>query len=82
MQSRDTEYWAEELQFEYWRSLEPIERVELFDRVCQSTRELHLQGLRELHPNASEEELRLRSAALSLGRDVVLQLTGFDVGAD
>src|SRR5439155_19247196 len=82
MQSEDTEYWAEELQFEHWRGLDPLDKAELFASLCRAAFEMHLIGLRELHPHASVRELLLRSAALRLGRRRVLDITGFDAGED
>jgi hypothetical protein len=81
MQSRDTEYWAEEAQFDHWRQMTPDQRAELFRSMCLATAEAHLSGLREMHPNDTPRELLLRSAALRYGRDLVFKLTGFDLDA-
>ncbi len=37
-----------------------------------------MAGLRSRHPQASEEELRLRLAALRLGRDLMVRAFGWD----
>jgi hypothetical protein len=78
MQSRDTEYWAEEAQFEHWRNMDEADKGELVVELCRCVFEMHLVGLRELHPHATEDELLLRSPAIRHGRDFVKAWTGFD----
>ena len=81
-QSPDTDYWTERAQFEYWASLEPIERVELYRKLCREEFEQRMQRLRELHPNATDEELRWRDAAQRYGRELLRKMTGLDFGPD
>jgi hypothetical protein len=78
MQSPGTEYWAERLQFEYWRSLAPHEMAAIVSELNATVHRLSLAGLREIHPTLSEEELELKAAALRVGRDAVLAITGID----
>jgi hypothetical protein len=82
MQSRDTEYWAEEAQFEHWRGMEPVDKAEIVSGLCRAVFEAHMIGLREAHPDVSEHELLLRSASLRYGRDFVKEWTGFDSDLD
>ena len=78
MQSRDTEYWAEEAQFEHWGRMDLETKAEHLRALCLATAEAHMCGLRSVYPDASEHELLLRSAALRYGNVWVRNLTGFD----
>lgn len=80
LQSRDPAYWAEQAQFEHWRSMTIQEKGALLERWNAAVHELHLHGLRELYPHASEQELELRAAAARYGRELVRDLLGFDAG--
>jgi len=80
-QSRDTSYWAERMLIEHWRTLEPWEKAREVSSLTAAAHRIALQGLRQRHPGASEEELALLSAAQRLGSDVVKRWTGFDADA-
>ena len=75
-QSPDTEPWAEAKLFDYWRGLETWEKADIVTDLCLAAEELSRAGLAARHPEASEEELRLRAACLRLGRDAVEQVLG------
>lgn len=81
LQSPDSSYWAERLQFEHWRQLDDVAKSEGVRTLCLRMHALHLLGLRDLHPNADERELELRAAALRLGAEFVKKHLGFDVDA-
>jgi hypothetical protein len=78
LQSRDSSYRAEKLQFEAWSSMTPAAKARAQRALGRRAWLLHLRGLRELHPGASERELVLRDAAQRLGADLVRRWTGFD----
>lgn len=78
LQSPGTEYWAEQLQFEYWRSLAPHEMAAIVSDLNATVHRLSLAGLREQHPALTEEDLELKAAALRVGRDAVLAISGID----
>jgi hypothetical protein len=73
-QSPDTDYWAEKLQFDHWRRMQPWQKAELCTALTRAVHELSLAGLRVRFPEASERDLELRAAALRLGEDVVARI--------
>ena len=75
-QSRDTDEWAERIQFAHWRRLEPWEKAHLVGRLCEAAHRVHLLGLSQRFPRASQEELELRAACIRLGARVVEQVLG------
>ena len=76
MQSRDTEPWAEARMFAYWRGLATWEKAQIVTELCRAAEELQLAGLAARHPEADEEELRLRAACVRLGRETVEAVLG------
>lgn len=46
--------------------------------LSEGCRRLAMAGLRDRYPNASEEELRKRFAALMLDRETVIKMFGWD----
>lgn len=68
--SRDTDAEAEARQIEAWRRMSSIQIAELITGASRAARALALAGLRARHPAASERELLIRLAALTLGRDL------------
>ena len=81
LQSEDSSYWAERIQFDHWRGLGEVEKAEFVRRLGRQIHAVHVEGLRELHPDADDRELELRAAAARLGADVVRECTGFDAEA-
>jgi hypothetical protein len=75
-QSEDTSAWADHLLFEQLRALDPRETVERIHAACRMMDQLLLAGLRREHPDANEDELELRAAALKYGVELVERLTG------
>ena len=61
---------------ELLRSRPPRERLAIALSLSRATRELATAGLRQRHPEASPEELRLRLAVRLFGRDVAARLFG------
>ena len=45
-------------------------------RLSRGVRELALAGIREMHPGATEEELRVRLTVRLYGREAALRLFG------
>ncbi len=68
-QSEDTSYWAEKIQFDYWRSLEPWQKMRIVSQACAFLNDVTLAGLRLRHPNANHRELELRAAIQKYGRE-------------
>ncbi|MBI3273306.1 MAG: hypothetical protein HYZ53_30235 [Planctomycetes bacterium] len=77
-QSEDTSYDVERMLFEAYRRMQPWEKAR---RIAEDSRfcdELSLIGIRSRHPEATDEELRLRLGALRLGRETMLKVFGWD----
>ncbi|MCP3994192.1 MAG: hypothetical protein GY722_03880 [bacterium] len=69
-QSRDTDEWAERIQFDHWRQMETWEKARLVTSLTRSLHRLSLAGLRHRFPDASAEELELRAAYARLGPEL------------
>jgi hypothetical protein len=54
----------------------PERRLEAAMRLSRGVRELALAGIRESHPEATEEELRIRLTVRLYGREAALRLFG------
>jgi len=78
----DTTLEAEQRQMEIWRAMTPAQKFALLDDLYSSANLFVEAGIRMRHPDAGPEEVRMRRLALTLGRDVVQRLYGFDVGED
>jgi len=68
--SRDTDLEAEERQVETWRKLSSIQIAALITGASRAARSLAIAGLRARHPDASDREIVVRLAALTLGREL------------
>ncbi len=75
-ETQDTEPWAEKLLFDHWRSLSPSEKWDIMSEASIAVEQLSIDGLRRRYPRESEEDLRLRAAALRIGRDEFERWTG------
>ena len=76
--SRDTSEESERVFLEALRRKSPAERLQLAADSSECLRQLVKQGIRLRHPHAGEEELRCCFAALWLGRDLTIQVYGWD----
>lgn len=77
-QSRDTAVEAERQQFAAWRAMSAAEKLQLMGQLCDSVRYLAEMGLRERHPDASEDEIRMRLFATWLDRPTMIRCYGWD----
>jgi hypothetical protein len=66
----DTPVEVEDLQIEAWRRMSPAEKAALVTSLTNATFTLARAGVRQRHPNASEREVFLRLAILTLGPDL------------
>jgi hypothetical protein len=66
----DTPLEVEARQIEEWRRMSTAEKAALISGLTNATFVLARAGLRRRHPAASERELFLRMAVLTLGRDL------------
>ena len=69
----DTSAEIEERQIQAWREMSPADKAALVAGLTNATIVLARAGLRERHPGASDRELFLRLAILTLGRDLAGQ---------
>jgi len=72
------ERWAERIVLAQVRAMEPLDRLERMEELNRAAREIAYSGLRARHPDADEQELRLREAALRLGRDAMRRWFDWD----
>jgi len=75
---RDTSEASERVFLDALRRKSPAERYQLVEDSSECLRQLVKQGIRMRHPNAGEDELRCRFAALWLGRELAIQVYGWD----
>ena len=66
----DTPLDIERRQVEAWRRMTPAEKAALVTALTQTAYDLTWAGMRQRHPQATERELFLRVAILTLGRDL------------
>ena len=69
-QSMDTSPEAERVQIELIRKASLTKRIALMEAWSQFLIELNKQGIRERHPEASEEEINLIFVANSYGQEL------------
>ena len=75
-ETNDTEPWAEKLLFDHWRSLSSVEKWDIMSEASIAVEQLSIDGMRGRYPDDSEDDLRLRAAALRIGRDEFERWTG------
>jgi len=56
----------------------PAEKLALVSAMTRTAQELSLAGIRARHPDATDDELRLRLAALRLPRELMIRLFEWD----
>jgi len=82
LQSQDSAYWAERLQFEHWRGLDLQARFLLLEEWNSAVHELQIEGLKRDHPGASPAELELLAAEARYGREFVAKFLGYRASAN
>jgi hypothetical protein len=76
MSTTDTSPQADARYHELLRRMPPERRLEAAMRLSQAVRELAIAGIRQRHPDADEEEVRVRLAVRMYGRQQVRRLFG------
>jgi hypothetical protein len=61
-----------------WRALSPRERFERVGELNDACDRMAEAGVRRRYPDADEREVRLRVFALRLGRDLMVEVYGWD----
>lgn len=77
-QSLDTSREAEEIQLEAYRKMEAWQKIAIIDDLNRRAEDLVRAEIRERYPDATEEEVRLRRAALWYGREFTIEWFGWD----
>ncbi|HSN97194.1 MAG TPA: hypothetical protein VLS89_02815 [Candidatus Nanopelagicales bacterium] len=73
---RDTSPEADARYHDLLRALAPERRLETAMKLSRAVRELALAGIRQRHPEAGEQEVRVRLAARLYGRAAAVRLFG------
>ena len=68
--SLDTSPEVEQRQVERWRQMTPAQKAAIVSGLTQAVHQLALAGVRLRYPEASERELFLRLALITLGDDL------------
>lgn len=77
----DTAPEAEAFLLERYRRMAPWEKLRMVSQLSIACQQVHLAGLRQRFPGASERELELRLAAARLGPELVREAFGWAPGA-
>ena len=72
----DTRPEAEAVLIKLLRQAPPWRKLHMVGQLNQTVRTLALSGLRQRHPQATDQELRRRLADLLLGPDLAAQVYG------
>ena len=75
---RDTDEEAERVMIEMARRMPSSKKMDMVWSLSDSCRQLALAGLRKRYPNATDEEMHCRLAALLFDRETVMAVYGWD----
>ena len=77
-QSDDTSPDVDRRLFEAYRTMPSWEKARRLDADAAALDHLARAGIQQRHPNATEQEIRLRVAALRLDRETMIHVFGWD----
>ena len=77
-QSEDTTRQVERMMFDHYARLAPWEKIRIIEDLNRTADGAAIVGIRKRHPDANDDEVRLRLAALKYGRDLTLKFMGWD----
>ena len=77
-QSRDTSAKVERILIEAYQRMSPQEKMSKIAHMSQACTDLAIMGIRQRHPHADEQEIRLRLGALRLERETMIKAFGCD----
>lgn len=72
----DTDAWAEDIQFKFFREAPAWRKLELAGDLTKGMMQLAESGLRNRHPNASPTEIRRLLADMLLGPELAIKVYG------
>lgn len=74
----DTDAAVDDLVVQRWRSMSSAERAQRVAELNADCERMAEIGVRRRHPGVDEHEVRLRTIALRLGRDLMVEVYGWD----
>ena len=74
--SADTSRLVDRMQLDRLRRMTPTEKASALTALTKAVQDLAMAGLRERHPGATDDELRLRLAERILGPELVARVYG------
>lgn len=77
-QSEDTSPEVDRLLFDAYRAMSSWEKARRVDEDALALEQLARLGIQQRHPDAEEQEIRLRLAALRLDRETMIRAFGWD----
>ena len=77
-QSADTSFESERILIAAYRRMPPWEKARRLTELARAVEELARCGLRERHPDAAEDELRLRLGALRIDPETMARVFHWD----
>jgi hypothetical protein len=75
---RDTSPEAERVLLEGYRRMTPEKKLAIVDDLNRATRQMAASRIRQKYPHATEREVVLRLASLTLGRDLMIRAFAWD----
>lgn len=78
----DTQRPIEDLVVARWRAMSASERFEVVAGLNDACERMAEAGVRRRYPSAGEDEVRRRVIALRLGRDLMVDVYGWDPVAE
>lgn len=72
--NRDTSIDIERRQIEAWRAMSSVEKLDAVRAATRAALQLAMAGIRLRHPDANDEECRLRLARLTLGPELAARV--------
>jgi Rv0078B-related antitoxin len=76
--SADTRPAVARLLIEGYRRMTPIEKLKRACDLSQATRQMAASRIRRMYPDAGDRQIRLRVASLTLGRETMVRVFGWD----
>jgi hypothetical protein len=76
--SADTHPEVARILLEGYRRMTPAQKLQRACDLSEATRQMAAARIRSMYPDADDRQVRLRVAALSLGRDTMVRVFGWD----
>jgi hypothetical protein len=75
---RDTSPEAARVLVDGYRRMSPEQKLAIVDDLTRATKQLAAARIHQQYPNATDREVLLRVASLTLGRDLMIRAFGWD----